>query len=109
MAARRLRRETTPAESALWAALRDRRLGGLKFRRQHAVETMVLDFFCPELRLVVEIDGGIHDEPEQVERDAERTERLAAHGYRVLRLRNEDVIADESIALDRILAFTKEP
>ncbi len=58
--ARRLKREQTASERLLWEALRDRRFEGLKFRRQHAVYAYVLDFFCAELMLAVEVDGGVH-------------------------------------------------
>jgi very-short-patch-repair endonuclease len=68
-AARRLRREQTSTEAALWAELRDRRLGGYKFRRQHAIQAYVLDFFCPATNCAIEIDGPIHDSPAQSMRD----------------------------------------
>jgi len=84
--ARALRRRATSAEQRLWQLLRGRRLGGFKFRRQHPCGAFVLDFFCAEARLVVELDGGVHDD--QVERDAARTLALAALGFRVLRLPN---------------------
>ncbi|HEY9867286.1 MAG TPA: DUF559 domain-containing protein, partial [Candidatus Obscuribacterales bacterium] len=82
-AARRLRRELTPAESILWEALRGRQLDGLKFRCQHPVGKFILDFYCPSVKLVIEVDGGIHDQ--QQEYDQARTEKLEAFGYRVLR------------------------
>ena len=64
---------------------------GLKFRRQHAVGGFVLDFYCAELRLGIELDGACHDQPDRRARDAERTRRLRALGIRVVRLRNSDV------------------
>lgn len=103
-AARLLRHEQTSAEAALWQALRGRRLAGLKFRRQHAVGPFVLDFFCSELKLMVEVDGGIHDEPDQRSRDAERTELLNAVGYHVVHVRNEEVLERPETALGRIRA-----
>jgi very-short-patch-repair endonuclease len=90
-AARQLRQEPTSAEVKLWDALRGRRLAGLKFRRQHPYERFVLDFFCVEHQLVVELDGGVHAEPTQAARDAERTEFLQSRGIRVLRFKNEIV------------------
>jgi very-short-patch-repair endonuclease len=101
-AARQLRRGMTPAERVLWAALRDRQLAGLKFRRQHAVGPFVLDFYCPASRLVVELDGGVHDG--QVEQDQARTEHLTGYGYRVLRFRNEEVLGDLEAVLGQIAA-----
>ncbi len=99
-AARELRRRMTDAEKVLWGALRDRRLGGLKFRRQHPFGAFVLDFLCQEHWLVIEVDGGIHDE--QIEQDIFRTEYLVAHGFRVLRVRNEDILANLDAVLGRV-------
>lgn len=100
-AARRLRRSLTPAEEVLWQALRGGQLAGLRFRRQHPVGTFVLDFYCATFKLVVELDGGVHDG--QVEEDAARTQRLSEYGYRVLRFRNEEVLGDMGSVLERIL------
>ena len=99
-AARELRRSLTPAEQALWRALQGRRLAGLKFRRQHAVGPFVLDFYCPSAKLVVEVDGPIHDT--RAEQDAARTEHMQAFGYRVLRFRNEEVLTNLDVVLERI-------
>ena len=90
-AAREQRRKPTLAEKKLWEALRGRRLAGLKFRRQHPYGHFILDAFCVEHQLVVEVDGGIHADPVQSARDAERTKFLQAHGIRVLRFSNEEV------------------
>jgi very-short-patch-repair endonuclease len=89
--ARNLRREQTPAEVRLWSALRNRQLAGLKFRRQHPYGQFILDLFCVEYQLAVEVDGDIHLDPERASHDAERSEFLAQHGVRVLRFTNEDV------------------
>jgi 5-methyltetrahydrofolate--homocysteine methyltransferase len=94
----------TGAERVLWESLRDRRLDGLKFRRQYAVGPYVLDFCCPSLRLAVEVDGAVHDATEQVIRDGLRTEHLALFDYLVLRVRNEDVFTNLGAVLDRISA-----
>ena len=101
-AAQWMRRDATGAESVLWEALRGRRLAGLRFRRQHPVGRFVLDFFCPACKLVVEVDGPVHDH--QQERDAERDAHLAAGGYRVIRVRNEEVLNDLPSVLKRIEA-----
>ena len=89
--ARRLRRDATPAEEKAWDLLRNRRMLGLKFRRQHPICGFVADFFCHRLRLVLEIDGSYHHQPHQVTYDQRRTAILEAHGFRVLRIANEDV------------------
>ncbi len=101
--ARELRRNMTPAEARLWDALRAKRLAGLKFRPQHAVGTFVFDFYCARHRLIIEVDGDVHDEEEQAAHDQMRTEHLQGCGYRVLRVRNEDVFADLPAVLQRIL------
>lgn len=91
-AARLLRENQTEAEQRLWRVLRARAVNGLKFRRQHPLDGLILDFFCAEVRLCVEVDGGIHDS--QQERDAVRTAHLEQRGIRVIRFRNEEVLAD---------------
>jgi type I restriction enzyme M protein len=89
---RRLRREATLAEAALWALLRGRRLGGFKFRRQHPCGPFILDFFCPERRLAIELDGGQHFEPRARAYDDWRTEFIAARGITVVRFPCDQVL-----------------
>jgi very-short-patch-repair endonuclease len=91
LTARRLRRPLTESEQVLWSALRDSRLQGIKFRRQHPFGPYVLDFFCVQAQLAVELDGGVHNQPEQRKYDEERTAFLEDNGLRVLRFRNEEV------------------
>jgi len=107
--ARELRKTATDAETRMWNLLRDRRIANAKFRRQHPVELggkrYVLDFYCPEAKLCVEIDGSQH--LEQVHYDTERTRLLAAHGIRVLRFWNNEVLAQtEAVAEVLWLALT---
>jgi very-short-patch-repair endonuclease len=101
-AAKALRRAETPAEQRLWRVLRGRAVNGLKFRRQHPLHGCVLDFFCAEAGLCVELDGSVHDDPLQRERDDARTAHLAARGIRVIRFRNEAVLDDLPTVLQRI-------
>ncbi|HZG42846.1 MAG TPA: endonuclease domain-containing protein [Longimicrobium sp.] len=101
-ASRRLRAEATAAEEILWQALRGDRLDGFRFRRQHAIGRFVLDFYCPARRIAVEIDGGVHDEPDQAERDEARTQALEAQGIAVFRLRNEQILSDLPRAVEQI-------
>jgi very-short-patch-repair endonuclease len=100
IAARQLRRNMTPAELKLWNALRNRQLDGLKFRPQHPVGPFILDFWCPACKLVVELDGEIHDK--QTDYDEARTQQLQAYGYRVIRFRNEEVLNDLASVLEQI-------
>jgi len=90
--ARELRQNATRAEQILWQALRNRQVGRLKFRRQHPIGRFILDFYCPEKRLAIEIDGGQHGEPEQHLYDEARTAALAEQGITVLRFSNEEVL-----------------
>jgi very-short-patch-repair endonuclease len=103
-AARRLRQNLTPAEQKLWQALKNRQLGGLRFRCQHPVSSFILDFYCPESHLAIELDGEIHEH--QHEYDNERTAKLSRLGYRVLRFRNEAVMTDFENVLCQILEFS---
>ncbi len=107
--ARRLRREMTVAETVLWQALRRKASGGHRFRRQHAAGRFVFDFYCPAHKLVIEVDGEIHEEPEQLARDALRTAEIESFGYRVLRLSNDEVLHHLSAVLDKIQAATDAP
>jgi very-short-patch-repair endonuclease len=79
----------TAEEKILWQHLRINRLNGLHFRRQQVIDGFIVDFYCHKAKLVVEVDGGIHQH--QVEYDAARDKVLTARGLRVLRIRNEDV------------------
>ncbi|MCL6505403.1 MAG: DUF559 domain-containing protein [Bryobacteraceae bacterium] len=100
--ARKLRREQTDAEKLMWALLRDRRLAGCKFRRQHPVEPYVVDFFCHELQLAIELDGGQHNTEEGKQHDQRRTQFLAEKGIRVLRFWNHDVLQDTDTVLQAL-------
>ncbi len=108
--ARELRQQTTPTEAKLWRLLRDRRTLGLKFRRQHLVAGVIADFYCAELRLVLEVDGGIHTMPEHMAYDAARTTHLEARGLRVIRIANADVSAETvQRILEHLLAGSPSP
>lgn len=102
--ARRLRREMTDTERKLWYAVRAKRFENLGFRRQVPIGPFIVDFFCPEHRLIVELDGGQHGTDEALRYDAERTDWLAANGYRVMRFWNTDVLTN----LDGVLSAIRE-
>ena len=89
--ARKLRKNQTETEARLWAQLRDRRLKGFKFRRQHPIGRYIVDFYCPEKRLVIELDGGGHAEDEQKQSDKKRDEWLKQKGISVFRFWNNIV------------------
>jgi len=92
--ARELRGKQTDAEKALWMRLRNRQLDGAKFRRQQHIGSYVVDFVSFDKKLVVEIDGGQHNEGKTKERDEERTAWLKEKGYRVVRFWNNEVLTN---------------
>lgn len=104
--ARSLRKQETSAEDVLWAALRGRKLAGLNFRRQHPVRGVILDFYCAEHWLGIEVDGSVHDQ--QIEWDADRTRYLNELGYCIIRFRNDEVMNSLDLVLQRILQTIHE-
>ncbi|MDZ7647651.1 MAG: endonuclease domain-containing protein [Cytophagales bacterium] len=92
--ARSNRKNATEAEEKLWEHLRDRKLDNLKFRRQQPMEEFILDFYCQEARLAVEVDGEIHLDEEQKKYDQQRTEYLDEFGIKVIRFSNDSVMND---------------
>ena len=100
--ARRLRRNMSPPEAALWNVLRTRP-GGFKFRRQHRLEPYTLDFFCHEAGVAIEVDGDAHDMGDNPERDARRDAWLAARGISTLRFLAADVMRETEAVMVRIV------
>ena len=96
--ARQLRKQQTDAEKVVWYAIRNRSIAGSKFRRQHAIGPYIVDFVCMELGLIVEIDGGQHNDRQDY--DAKRTSFLESKGYHVIRFWNDEVLKDR----ERVLA-----
>jgi very-short-patch-repair endonuclease len=99
--ARSLRRNSSGPECRLWSTIRNGRLAGLKFRRQHVIGQYVVDYFCQSQRLVIELDGDSHDG--MAEADIRRQAHLESHGYRVLRFLNDDVLNDLEPVLRKVL------
>jgi very-short-patch-repair endonuclease len=104
--ARKFRSAMTDAESRLWRALRRDQLNGLSFRRQHPIGAYTLDFYCPNLRLAVELDGGQHAGPRKLA-DDRRTRRLAERGIVVLRYWNNEVLSNLPGVLSDLLAHAE--
>ncbi len=100
---RKARVNPTPAEQLLWEVLRDRRLEGWKFRRQHPLGRYIADFYCPDARLVIELDGPIHERADQSAYDRIRDEELQARGLVVVRLKNREVEESLESAIGTIL------
>lgn len=102
--ARTLRQKSGLAEQRVWALLRSGRIDGHKFRRQHPISRYVADFACDHLRLVVEIDGGVHDQDDVVARDHLRQTELEALGWTVLRFTNTQVLSEPELIAAAIRA-----
>ncbi|VAW25052.1 hypothetical protein MNBD_BACTEROID01-1638 [hydrothermal vent metagenome] len=96
---KRLKNEMTGAEKVLWEELRNKKLG-VKFRRQHVIDCFIPDFVCLPLKLIIEVDGGIH--LKQKAKDNMREERLRLLGYSILRFKNEEVINDIKLVCEKI-------
>ena len=102
----RIHRKTpTEAENTLWEEIRRKQLGGLRFRRQHPVGRFILDFYCANLKLALEVDGPIHNLTNRA--DAARSNLLAEHKIRVLRFSNDDVLNHMDKVLSTILIYAK--
>jgi len=106
--AKELRKAMTSAEEILWKHLRNKKLNGLKFRRQHPIFIFIADFYCHQKKLIIELDGEIHDDPEQIEHDENRTADLEGKGFTILRFRNEELISDLETVLERIIKHCKQ-
>jgi len=100
---RELRKHMTKAEKVFWDMVRDRRLNHLKFRRQQVIDGFIVDFFCCELNLCVEIGGEIHNDDYHREYDNERDDILSQHGLKVIRIKNDDLLTCPENVRDMIL------
>jgi very-short-patch-repair endonuclease len=105
--ARELRQKQTPAEKVLWECLRDRRLFEAKFRRQHNIGQYIADFYCHEAKLVIELDGDIHQN--QQERDGDRDQWMQSHGFNVIRFSNQAILDYPEETLTQISSFLPSP
>ncbi len=101
---RELRANSTESEKLMWIFLRGRNTKGQKFRRQYSVDSYVLDFYCPSLKLAIEIDGEIHDKEDQKKYDAERQKHIEAYGIRFMRIRNEEIMND----MDKVMKAVED-
>jgi very-short-patch-repair endonuclease len=95
----------TFAEQVLWQELRSWRLHGKKFRRQHSIENFIVDFYCAAEKLVIEVDGSVHNTLEAIANDKLRDETLRSLGYTILRFRNDEVLENASEVKDKITTY----
>jgi very-short-patch-repair endonuclease len=100
--ARELRKTETEAEKKLWSHLNKNQLLGLQFRRQHPISRFVADFYCPKLKLIIEVDGSIHDIPEYQAHDIGRSEVLSDFGITIIRFTNEQILLEIDSTLKQI-------
>lgn len=98
-----LRKYQTESESILWEELKNKKLGGIKFRRQHPIKRFVIDFYCHSAKLVIEIDGGIHKDAMVKENDKNRQTELEELGLKVIRFSDNDVLFNKAKVLGEIL------
>lgn len=100
--ARELRKKQTKAEEIFWQLVRNRKFNNLKFRRQHQIGNYIADFYCNELRLVIEFDGEVHNSPEQQKHDSKRDKFLTSSGFKVLRFKNQEILNSPESVFEEI-------
>ena len=106
--AKALRKNMTNAEKVLWNHLSNNKLNGKRFKPQHPMYSFIADFYCHELKLVIEVDGGIHNLPENKQYDVNREYVLKEFGMEVIRFTNEEVANDIENVLQRIKVIIKQ-
>ena len=99
---KKLRNNLSPAEARLWKMLKNKQLGGKKFRRQHSIDNFIVDFYCPEEKLVIELDGNVHFNPVSENYDFNRDKIIKSYGIEILRFENEMVFKQPEIVLNAI-------
>jgi very-short-patch-repair endonuclease len=100
--AKNLRNHQTDSEKKLWEFLRNKKFKGLKFRRQHAILNYIADFYCVQYQLVIEVDGGIHNRPDIIQKDNNRTIELQRSGIKVLRFTDDQIMDNIESVLTEI-------
>ncbi len=104
-----LRNNLTPAEAILWTLLKNRQLMGRKFRRQQSIEDYIVDFYCPSEKLIIELDGEVHNNSFAANYDFNRDNRLKKLGYRVLRFENKEIFENQDAVLAEITGCFNHP
>jgi very-short-patch-repair endonuclease len=106
--ARRLRKNMTKAEIILWSRLKSRNIDGFKFRRQQPLFNYIVDFYCHDLKMIIEVDGEIHSFKQAIDYDSKRDNIFKINGFKVLRLSNAEVITELNSAINKIHRFIAE-
>jgi very-short-patch-repair endonuclease len=104
-----LRCNQTDAEKLLWTKVRNKQFYGMKFFRQYSIGPYILDFYCPAIKLAIELDGGQHNQPDNKQYDTFRSEYLKAHGIDVMRLWNHEVLMDVEGVLTKLMEKITPP
>jgi very-short-patch-repair endonuclease len=94
----------TKAEVYFWNRVKQSAVRGVKFRRQHSIDEFILDFYAPELKLAVEIDGGYHNLPEVRKYDSRRSKHIETYGITIIRFTNDEVLQDQDATINRLIA-----
>jgi very-short-patch-repair endonuclease len=102
MRAETLRSNMTESEKLLWNRLNNKQINGLKFRRQHPINQFIVDFYCHQAKLVIELDGGIHNKRQVAEHDTGREAMLTNYGLKILRFKNEEVLFNIENVISKI-------
>ncbi|HTA27029.1 MAG TPA: diphthine--ammonia ligase [Bacteroidia bacterium] len=106
---RKLRRESTYTESLFWEVIRNGKVDGFKFRRQHPISSFIADFYCHEAKLIIELDGDVHEVEEVKKRDKIRERVLIEYGLTILRFTNEEVLSDLDKVIEKVREYLKRP
>ncbi len=106
--AKKLRKTQTEAEKILWLKLNKNQISGLHLRRQHPINKFIVDFYCPKIKLAIEIDGSIHDIPEFHNHDLGRSDILNDFGIKVIRFTNEQIINETDYTVNQIEEISKK-
>ena len=104
-----LRNNSTSPEATLWKSLKRKQIEGLKFRRQHSIENYIVDFYCPKINLIIELDGEYHNDFVQKNKDFQRTERLEELGFILIRFENKVVFENSQMIINAILDIKNTP
>ena len=105
---RELRQSETIAERNMWSQLRGRKLLGLKFKRQFSVDKYIIDFYCPEYKIAIELDGNVHDLEDVKNYDAARQQYLEDYGIHFIRITNDEYLGNSNKAFEKIERIIKE-
>jgi very-short-patch-repair endonuclease len=106
--ARVLRSNMTRAEIILWSRLRSKKINGYKFRRQQPLFDYIVDFYCNDLKLIIEVDGEIHSFSEKISYDSKRDSILKTNGYHIIRLSNFEIETEINSTINKIISYISE-